>query len=100
MGFYSNHDYEDPLKLGKHNRLAELYAFTGDKEKALFHLQQYIHESPNYVHGNELDYLPFNPFYEKLWEDKDFKAFIKSIQDRNKAYRLQVDEMEKNGEIE
>ena len=100
LAYYSNYDNQDPLQLGKHNRLAELYAFQGDKEKALFHLQQYIDENHYFVYGNELDYLPFNPFYEKLLEDKDFKTFIKSVQDRNRAYRLQVDEMEKNGEIE
>jgi hypothetical protein len=41
-----------------------------------------------------------DPFFESLWNDPEFKSFIKQAQDERAALREQVREMEERGELE
>jgi hypothetical protein len=46
------------------------------------------------------DIMIFDPMFENLWDDPEFKAIIKKAQDEKAAIREQIREMEYRGEID
>jgi tetratricopeptide (TPR) repeat protein len=81
---------------------AAIYAFQGDYESALKHLRNYNKKEL----GMEID-VPFIPIsytqydilFENLWDNEEFKVFIKEIDEEKAAIRAQVQEMMDKGDI-
>jgi len=77
--------------------LSRIYAFMGDKKQALKYLAECAKNG--FILGWH-DYLLIDPFFERLWDDPEFKSIMKQAQDEKDALRAQVREMEERGELD
>ena len=77
--------------------LASIYAFQGDREKALKYLAEYANRG---FSGGWYDYILIDPFFESLRDDPEFQAIVKQAQEEKAAIRAQVREMEERGELD
>ena len=88
--------------------LARIYAFQGDREKALKNLTEY---AKGFNIGTDFllidsyfmgwhDFILIDPFFERLRDDPEFQAIVKRAQEEKAALRAQVREMEERGELD
>jgi tetratricopeptide (TPR) repeat protein len=90
---------ESELNIDSHRKLldlARIFAFQGDRVKAIKYLAEYAKRG--FLHGWH-DYILIDPFFESLRDDPEFKAIVKQAQDEKAALRAQVREMEERGEL-
>lgn len=73
--------------------LAAVYAFLGEKGKALEYLRQYA--SKGFTYGLH-DYIVRDPLFEKLWDNEEFKALVQQIQGEKAVLRRKIREMEES----
>ena len=80
--------------------LARIYAFTGERDKALDYLKRF---SENKGFKAEVpgwdDFILVDPFFESLRDDPEFNAIVKQAQEAKAALRAQVRGMEERGEL-
>ena len=74
--------------------IAQIYAFTGNKDKALKNLLKSVEQGLGFV-----DFILIDPFFESLREDSEFKSIVQQAQEEKAALRAQVREMEERGEL-
>jgi TolB-like protein/class 3 adenylate cyclase/Tfp pilus assembly protein PilF len=79
-----------------HFHLSRIYAFQGERKKALVHLSEYA--NLGFREGWH-DFILIDPFFESLREDPEFKEIVKQAQEEKAALRAQVKEMEERGEL-
>ena len=89
----SNLDEENGLN---YLELASIYAFQGDRDKALANLAEYAKQG--FTFGYQ-DFILIDPFFESLRDDPEFKSIVKQAQQEKAALRNQVREMEERGEL-
>lgn len=80
--------------------LARIYAFKGEKDKALDYLERFTENRG--FRGLERgwhDFILIDPFFESLRDDPEFKAIVKQVQDEKATLREQVRRMEERGEL-
>jgi TolB-like protein len=76
--------------------LAGLHATFGKGEEAM----KIVMKFENYIFNNgKIDYIPFDPFYDVLREDPEFKSILKHKQDERAAVLLQIQELEAKDKI-
>jgi hypothetical protein len=73
--------------------LAGMYAYLGEKEKAMAILQQFDWQwgAPNLAQ--------WDPMFANLREDKEFKEMIQRELDEKKELREKIEKMERRGEL-
>jgi adenylate cyclase len=75
-------------------RLAGIYAFRGEKEKAY----QMLHEmEDNVFHGDLVWYMQVDPHFESLWQDEEFKQIIQRQEKKYADIRAEIDRLEQEG---
>jgi adenylate cyclase len=79
-----------------HKHLSRIYAFQGQRKKALEHLTEYA--NLGFENGFH-DFILLDPFFESLRDDPEFKAIVKQAQEEKAIQRAQVREMEARGEL-
>jgi hypothetical protein len=47
-----------------------------------------------------VDFITINPFFEILWDNPEYKAIVKRVQDEKAAIRAQIREAEERGELD
>ena len=77
--------------------LSRIYAFKGDRKKALENLNEFAKRG--FTSGWH-DLILIDPFFESLRDDPEFKAIVKQAQEEKAALRKQVREMESRGELD
>jgi tetratricopeptide (TPR) repeat protein len=82
--------------------LARIYAFTGNRDKALNYLTAYTRGGYSWTgnHRGWQDFILIDPFFASLRDDPEFQAIVKQAQEEKAAMRAQVREMEKRGELD
>jgi TolB-like protein/AraC-like DNA-binding protein/tetratricopeptide (TPR) repeat protein len=76
--------------------LSRIYAFKGDKKRALENLNEFAKRG--FTQGWH-DFILIDPFFESLRDDPEFKAIVKQAQEEKAALRVQVREMKERGEL-
>jgi tetratricopeptide (TPR) repeat protein len=79
-----------------HKHLSRIYAFQGQRKKALEHLTEYA--NLGFEDGFH-DFILLDPFFESLRDDPEFKAIVKQAQEEKATQRAQIKEMEERGEL-
>jgi len=93
LGRSDNYDYH----------YAAIYASRGDQERALLHLRNYEEKVICPTPARNLipiSYIQHDIMFENLWDNEEFKIFVKEIQDEKAAIRAQVREAEERGELD
>ena len=91
---------ESELKIDSHGKLldlARIFAFQGDRGKAIKYLTDYANKGFRY---GQQDFILIDPFFESLKDDPKFKAIVNSAQEERAALREQVRQMEARGELD
>ena len=76
--------------------LAGVYAVLGNKEEAYRWLTEY--EKTGFGGGLH-EFLKFDPLFDNLRNDKEFKEIVKRVNDKAAEIREEIREMEEKGEI-
>ena len=76
--------------------LPGIYAFLGDKEKAYNALRQL--EKLGFQ-GGVHEFLKYNPLYDNLKNDDEFKEIVKRAGERAAELRKSINELEEQGEL-
>lgn len=82
---------------GANYDLAGVYAFIGEKQKALEILNGI--EEHNIFPASLMKYAQFDPLYESLWDDQGFKDIITKQEARFAKIRSELDELRQQGDI-
>ena len=77
--------------------LSRIYAFKGDRSKAIDYLSEY---SKRDFSGGWHDFILIDPLFENLRDDPQFKAIVQQAQEKKAALRTQVNEMIERGELD
>ena len=77
--------------------LSRIYAFKGERKKALENLNEYAKRG--FTAGWH-DFILIDPFFESFRDDPEFKAIVKQAQEEKAALREQVRQMEARGELD
>ena len=72
-----------------------IHALKEEREESLHYLSE---ASKLGFRGGWHDWIDIDPFFENLWDDPEFKAIVKQVQEEKAALRAQVREMEERGE--
>jgi TolB-like protein len=75
---------------------AKIYCILNQKEKALKYLSEAVKIG---IWADDADLLTINPVFENLREDPEFKALVKSAQDKIAIKKAKVRELEEKGEL-
>jgi TolB-like protein/Tfp pilus assembly protein PilF len=82
---------------------AAIYAFMGDYKRALQHLRDYekkvLFPGPitNLI---PVSYIQYDILFENLWDNDEFKSFIKELQEEKAAIQAQIREMDRGKEMD
>jgi len=77
--------------------LSAVYSNLGDKENTLKYLSKSIDLG---LRMGTHTFLPVNPSFESLWEDRDFKALVNQSWEKKAAIRQMIGEMEARDEFD
>ena len=76
---------------------AQILAFQNRKDEALQSIKEIDKMGFNF---NLFDRMTHDPMFENLWEDPEFKAILKKVQDEKASVRAQIREIEEQAKLD
>ena len=76
---------------------AQVLAIQNRKNEALQSIKMIDERGLNY---NLFDRMTHDPMFENLWDDPEFKAILKKVQDEKASIRAQIREMEEQAKLD